>query len=102
MAVMYLSNNSIFGSLPASWGDEVTGWGVVLRRLYLSNNNLTGQLPQLWSDSNSLYDLGRLDLFGNEMTGSIPWSRANMPSLDNLVLLPGMLLAGSADTAACV
>ncbi len=99
---MYLSNNSIFGSLPASWGDEVTGWGVVLQRLYLSNNKLTGQLPQLWSDSNSLYDLGRLDLFGNEMTGSIPWSRANIPSLDNLVLLPGMLLAGSADTAACI
>ncbi len=50
---------------------------------------MTGQLPPDWSDIQALYDLSRLDLFGNELTGSIPWKLADMPSLHNLVLLPG-------------
>ncbi|DBA94632.1 TPA: hypothetical protein ACH3X1_002205 [Trebouxia sp. C0004] len=95
LTVMYLSNNSISGSLPAAWGGVQTGWGVTFQRLYLDNNHISGQLPETWSDSNSLYDLGRLDLFANELTGSLPWIRANMPSLDNLVLLPGNNFCGS-------
>jgi len=90
LAVVYLSNNSISGTLPAEWGDPHVGWRTELQRLYLSDNQLTGQLPDVWSDGNSLYDLGRLDLFGNAMTGSLPWTQANMPSLGNLVLLPGV------------
>lgn len=92
LSVVYLSNNSITGSLPASWGDTDIGWRQSLQRLYLSDNQITGQLPQLWSDSNSLWKLSRLDLFGNQMTGTIPWDLANMPSLQNLVLLPGVPL----------
>ncbi len=90
LAVIYLSNNSITGSLPALWGNTSFGWGPTLQRLYLNDNHISGQLPQLWSDSNSLYELGRIDLFGNQLTGSIPWRQATMPSLENLVLLPGM------------
>lgn len=89
LAVLYLSNNSISGSLPAAWGQDDDGWRQSIQRLYLSDNKLTGQLPQLWSDSSSLYELGRVDLFGNQITGSLPWKAVNLPSLLNLVLLPG-------------
>ena len=92
LAVLYLSNNSITGSLPSTWGDVKLGWGESLQRLYLSDNQLTGQLPQLWSDSDSMFELGRVDLFGNQLTGSVPWRHSTVPSLRNLVLLPGRLL----------
>jgi hypothetical protein len=92
LSVVYLSNNSISGSLPALWAGDDNGWRQSLQRLYLSDNKITGQLPQLWSDSNSLWKLSRLDLFGNQMTGTIPWDLANLPSLRNLVLLPGVPL----------
>ena len=92
LSVVYLSNNSISGSLPALWGDKHLGWRQSLQRLYLSDNQITGQLPQLWSHSNSLWKLSRLDLFGNQMIGTISWDLANMPSLQNLVLLPGVPL----------
>lgn len=89
LGFIYLSNNSISGSLPAVWGDAVNGWGQLLQGLYLDTNELTGQLPQLWSDSNSLSNLFRLDLFLNHMTGTVAWNPVNVPSLGNLVLLPG-------------
>ena len=92
LSVVYLSNNSISGSLPPVWADASDGWRESLQRLYLSDNQITGQLPQLWSDSNSLWKLSRLDLFGNQMTGTIPWDLAKLPSLHNLVLLPGVPL----------
>ena len=92
LSVVYLSNNSISGSLPALWADDKNGWRQSLQRLYLSDNQITGQLPQLWSDYNSLWELSRLDLFGNQMTGTIPWDPANLPTLRNLVLLPGVPL----------
>lgn len=63
-----------------------------MQRLYLSDNQITGQLPQQWSDDSALYELGRLDLYGNRMTGSIPWAAADLPHLANLVLLPGASL----------
>lgn len=94
LTVLYLSNNSISGSLPAAWGSKFFGWGPSFQRLYLNHNQMTGQLPSDWSDSKALYDLSRLDLFGNELTGSIPWKHANMPSLQNLVLLPGNNFCG--------
>ncbi len=89
LGFIYLSNNSISGSLPAVWGDAVNGWGQFLQGLYLDTNQLTGQLPQLWSDSNSMSNLFRADLFLNQMTGSVAWNPVNFPSLGNLVLLPG-------------
>ncbi len=89
LSFIYLSNNSISGSLPAVWGDAVNGWGQFLQGLYLDTNQLTGQLPQLWSDSNSLSNLFRVDLFLNQMTGTVAWNPVNVPSLGNLVLLPG-------------
>ena len=89
LGFIYLSNNSISGSLPAVWGDAVNGWGQFLQGLYVDTNQLTGQLPQLWSDSNSLSNLFRIDLFLNQMTGSVAWNPINLPSLGNLVLLPG-------------
>ncbi len=89
LGFIYLSNNSISGSLPAVWGDAVNGWGQFLQGLYLDTNQLTGQLPQLWSDSNSLSNLYRVDLFLNQMTGTVAWNPVNLPSLGNLVLLPG-------------
>ena len=89
LGFIYLSNNSISGSLPAVWGDAVNGWGQFLQGLYLDMNQLTGQLPQLWSDSNSLSNLFRADLFLNQMTGTVAWNSVNLPSLGNLVLLPG-------------
>ena len=92
LSVVYLSNNSISGSLPALWADADYGWRESLQRLYLSDNQIIGQLPQFWSDSNSLWKLSRLDLFGNQMTGPILWDLANLPSLQNLVLLPGVPL----------
>ena len=90
LAVIYLSNNSISGSLPPRWGDRDIGWEWTLQRLYLSDNQLTGELPVLWSEGNVLSQLGRVDLFHNNLTGPIPWSRDNMSSLENLVLLPGV------------
>ena len=90
LAVIYLSNNSISGSLPPRWGDRDIGWKWTLQRLYLSDNQLTGELPVLWSEGNVLSQLGRIDLFHNNLTGPIPWSRDNMSSLENLVLLPGV------------
>ncbi len=89
LGFIYLSNNSISGSLPAVWGDAVNGWGQFLQGLYLDTNQLTGQLPQLWSDSNSMSNLFRVDLFLNQMTGSVAWNPVNLPTLGNLVLLPG-------------
>ena len=89
LSYIYLSNNSISGSLPATWGDSVNGWGPYLQGLYLDTNQLTGQLPLLWSESNSLSNLYRVDLFLNKMTGSVAWNPVNLPSLGNLVLQPG-------------
>lgn len=89
LAVIYLSNNSISGTLPALWGDSARGWKQSLQRLYIDHNHLTGSLPSLWSDSNSLYNLGRIDLNDNQLTGSVSWSTQRMQSLQNLVLLPG-------------
>lgn len=89
ISVVYLSNNSIKGTLPSEWGKAVMGWGPTLERLYLDNNQLTGKLPQLWSDSNSLWSLGRVDLFNNQLTGSVDWDARHMPKLENLVLGPG-------------
>ena len=89
LSVMYLLNNSISGTIPALWGDATSGWGQWLQALYLEDNQLTGKLPQLWSDSNSLINLFRFDLYGNQMTGSISWNSSNLPSLGNLVVLPG-------------
>lgn len=91
LSYIYLSNNSISGSLPAIWGDSVNGWGQYLQGLYLDTNQLTGQLPLLWSESNSLSNLYRVDLFLNKLTGSVAWNPVNLPSLGNLVLLPGAL-----------
>ena len=91
LSYIYLSNNSISGSLPAIWGDSVNGWGQYLQGLYVDTNQLTGQLPALWSDSNSLSNLYRVDLFLNKMTGSVAWNPVNLASLGNLVLLPGEL-----------
>lgn len=95
LGFIYLSNNSISGSLPAVWGDAVNGWGQFLQGLYLDTNQLTGQLPQLWSDSSSLSNLFRIDLFLNQMTGSVAWNPADLPSLGNLVLLPGNEFCGN-------
>lgn len=86
---LYLSNNSISGTLPALWGDTDLGWGPTLQRLYLDNNQLTGQLPQLWSDSNSMWALARVDLYNNQLTGPVTWTTKDLPCLGNLVLNPG-------------
>ncbi|DBA94631.1 TPA: Pollen receptor-like kinase 3, variant 2 [Trebouxia sp. C0004] len=95
LGYIFLSNNSISGSLPAVWGDAVNGWGQFIKGLYLDTNQLTGQLPQLWSDSNSLSNLFRVDLFLNQMTGPVAWNPVNLPSLGNLVLLPGNKFCGT-------
>ncbi|DBA85248.1 TPA: hypothetical protein ACH3X2_005948 [Trebouxia sp. C0005] len=95
LGFIYLSNNSITGSLPAVWGDAAQGWGQFLQGLYLDTNQFTGQLPPLWSDSNSLSNLFRVDLFLNQMTGTVAWNPVNMPSLGNLVLLPGNEFCGT-------
>ena len=63
-----------------------------MQRLYLSDNQITGQLPQQWSDDSALYELGRLDLYGNNLTGPVSWKVADLPHLENLVLLPGACL----------
>ena len=89
ISVVYLSNNSISGTLPSEWGKPITGWGPTLERLYLDNNQLTGQLPQLWSDSNCLWSLEKVDLFNNQLTGSVDWDARHLPKLDNLILGPG-------------
>lgn len=95
LSVMYLLNNSISGTIPALWGDATSGWGQWLQALYLEDNQLTGKLPQVWSDSNSLINLFRFDLYGNKMTGSITWNSSNLPSLGNLVVLPGNDFCGT-------
>ncbi len=89
ISVVYLSNNSISGTLPSEWGKPVTGWGPTLERLYLDNNRLTGKLPQLWSDSNTLWSLERVDLFNNQLTGPVDWDARHLPKLENVVLSPG-------------
>lgn len=86
---LLLSNNSISGPIPALWGDATYGWRDSLQALYLENNLLTGRLPQLWSDSNSLVNLGIMYAYGNQLTGPVGWTATNLPSLLNLVLLPG-------------
>ena len=86
---IYLSNNSIVGSLPAQWGDDAVGWRWNLERLYLFMNSLSGSLPASWSDASSLYRLSRVDLYQNQLTGPITWTKANLPNLGNLVLQPG-------------
>ncbi len=67
-----------------SW-DGVPRWNDCI----FDNNQLTGKLPQLWSDSNSLWSLERVDLFNNQLTGSVDWDARHMPKLENLVLGPG-------------
>ena len=89
ISIVYLSNNSISGTLPSQWGDPLSGWGPTLEQLYLDNNQLTGHLPQLWSDSNSLWGLQRVHLFNNQLTGPIEWDAGHLPKLRNLVLSPG-------------
>ena len=91
LGFLYLPNNSISGTLPALWGDSIHGWQQWLQGLYLEQNQLTGQLPHSWSDSNSLPNLGRMDVFLNQLSGPLSWNAANMPGLGNLVLLPGKL-----------
>ena len=89
ISIVYLSNNSISGTLPSQWAEPGSGWGVTLERLYLDNNQLTGNLPQLWSDSNSLWGLERVDLFNNQLTGPVEWDARHLPKLGNMVLSPG-------------
>lgn len=87
--VLWLSNNSFTGSLPDLWGDSASGWGPFMQRMFLNGNQLTGSLPELWSSSQSLANLGKLDLSNNALSGSIPWTTRNLPALLNFIVLPG-------------
>ena len=86
---MYLSNNSLTGTLPALWGDNQFGFGGAFQRLYVNGNQLTGTLPALWAGGRSLTGLAKVDVSFNDMSGSIPWSDAQLPGLRNLIVLPG-------------
>ena len=89
LSFLVLSNNSITGTIPALWGDAKHGWQDALQALYLDQNQLMGQLPQLWSDSKSLVNLSIMYAYDNMLTGPVGWDANNLPSLLNLVLLPG-------------
>lgn len=59
------------GGLPAEWATD--GALPKLQTLLLSNNTLEGGLPPSWGATNiSMASLGVLDLSDNELTGALP------------------------------
>ena len=99
---LYLYDNELTGTIPASLGDlsnltalslyrnELTGsipgelGGMTsLQYLYLSDNELTGTIPASLGD---LSNLTRLYLYGNELTGTIPTDLGDLSNLTALNL----------------
>jgi len=75
---LYLSSNSLSGSIPAELGNLTN-----LRFLYLNNNSLSGSIPvELGNLTNSTY----LYLNNNSLSGSIPAELGNLINLTNLRL----------------
>ncbi|CUE72960.1 GP46-like surface antigen, putative [Bodo saltans] len=103
---LYLYNNYISGSLPASWAllpylveiqlyqNSLTGtlpksWNVLpLQYLLLGANYLTGTLPAAWSSLTALTILG---LSSNHLIGTVPASWLTVPLLEQLDLLSNCL-----------
>ena len=112
---LYLYDNELTGTIPASLGDlsnltalslyrnELTGsipgelGGMTsLQHLYLSDNELTGTIPASLGDlsnltalnlgNNNLTNLTTLSLWRNGLTGSIPGELGGMTSLQHLYL----------------
>ena len=101
LSYLVLTNNSISGFIPPLWGDAIHGWKDGLSALYLDQNRLTGVLPQLWSDSKSLINLTIMYAYDNMLSGPVGWDAANLPSLLNLVLLPGEFNKKMASACIC-
>eukprot|EP00887_Chlorella_sp_A99_P002361 scaffold10.g2361.t1 len=98
LRVLNLSNNPLGGPLPAEWMEQ--GSFPALQVLHLSATNLTGPLPDVpatpaseggnsSTPATGLAALGRLWIDGNDLSGSIPPSWANLTKLQQLYVRPG-------------
>jgi Leucine-rich repeat (LRR) protein len=74
-----LTSNALEGTIPPSWGDQLT----LLRRLNLRDNHLTGTIP---SSLGALTGLTALALSSNKLNGTIPSSLGALTSLRRLNL----------------
>ncbi|KAK2080725.1 hypothetical protein QBZ16_000579 [Prototheca wickerhamii] len=90
LQILSLQQNALTGSLPAEW--PFTS----LRELYLSlgtlsasNTSLTGPLPDTWGTGSGLGSLARVAIQRNQLTGTIPASWSQLPSLTALTVRPG-------------
>ncbi|KAM3310207.1 hypothetical protein ACQJBY_031099 [Aegilops geniculata] len=99
--VLDLSDNSLSGSLPQSFGDKELHYlslsknsitGVIptdlcnmisLELIDLSENNLSGELPNCWQESSKLYVI---DFSSNNLWGEIPSTMGSQNSLMSLHL----------------
>ncbi|BAH95108.1 Os11g0173900 [Oryza sativa Japonica Group] len=101
---LLLPTNSLTGEIPSSFG-----YLHRLQFLYLSNNTLQGMIPDLtncsnlkaiWLDSNDLVGqipnilpphLQQLQLYNNNLTGTIPSYLANITSLKELIFVSNQI-----------
>ena len=80
---LYLSDNQLSGSIPASIGNLTN-----LETLGLSGNQLSGSIP---ASIGNLTNLETLGLSGNQLSGSIPASIGNLSKLGVLSLSTNQL-----------
>uniref|UniRef100_A0A803NHG0 non-specific serine/threonine protein kinase n=1 Tax=Cannabis sativa TaxID=3483 RepID=A0A803NHG0_CANSA len=75
LKLLYLSNCSLGGEIPARIGNLVE-----LQNLELSDNNMTGELPK---EIGKLTKLWQLELYNNRFTGKLPIGMRNLTNLEN-------------------
>lgn len=69
--IIRLENNSFDGTIPQNFGS-----GPNLEALFLQENDLSGTVPGV--GASRLQSLAKLQLFDNQLTGSIPESLCNL------------------------
>jgi Leucine-rich repeat (LRR) protein len=80
---IYLSENTLIGSIPSSLGNLI-----YLESLTLYDNQLNGNIP---SELGNLSNLGTLNLSNNQLSGDIPPELGNLSNLSYLYLSKNQL-----------